>query len=224
MLFFTRIASFLSHKKICFAGTERKRTIRALRPGERECVLHAPPARQEEFATGRWCARKLLKKMGRENHTLLKGDEGDVSWPPGVCGSVSHTRGAWCALAALTRDYRSLGIDIEAMDRKISPGAQSFILNPDEEVWLSALPERRDFFVKLLFCAKESIFKLLFPLVRKKFYFRAVSLCLPGPSVFSAFLRKDLGPGTGKGLLLNGYFFKSRKWLVAVSFLKGEIP
>ena len=71
-----------------------------------------PEPRRREFIAGRLAAQAALARLGE---SALVGRCGYAPvWPPGFCGSISHSGGIAVAVAASTRRWRALGVDLEA--------------------------------------------------------------------------------------------------------------
>jgi 4'-phosphopantetheinyl transferase EntD len=121
-------------------------------------VLTANPRRRAEFAWGRACAREALLRLGHPAGALTADASRAPQWPRGVTGSISHCSGLCVAAVAPTTDLSGLGVDVEEV------GALSAHL---AEVLLTEGERRRvgddGELGKLLFSAKESVFKCLSP-------------------------------------------------------------
>src|SRR2546425_12382787 len=75
--------------------------------------------RQSIFDMGRACAAELLAELGaRETSVGMAADRSPV-WPHGYVGSVTHTDDLLGVAVARRTDFRSIGIDAEAI---IQPG------------------------------------------------------------------------------------------------------
>ncbi len=86
---------------------------RAARAGIRVDADNLVPKRRLEYLAGRLAARAALQSVGADDLVIGRHDGAPV-WPEGYCGSISHSAGLAVAVAARLRDWRSLGIDIEA--------------------------------------------------------------------------------------------------------------
>ncbi len=129
--------------------------------------------RQTEFLAGRLCARAaLLALTGRADVPALGEDRAPV-WPAGVTGSISHSHGLATALVAHGKQWRSLGLDLEeplSAERALRLAEE--ILTPAELQRMYGLPpDQQARRITLTFSIKESLFKALYPLVHKRFYF-----------------------------------------------------
>lgn len=148
-----------------------------LRPGERRLIERAVESRQREFATGRVVARRLLTELGFPGFELLRDDDRVPIWPTSVVGSISHT--AHRCVVAVTRDPEiiGLGLDIER-DTPTKTGLERRICTARERAWLaeSGDPDERGRRCKLVFSAKEAVYKSFFPRLREFWGFQSVEL------------------------------------------------
>ncbi len=221
MSFFNRITHFLNKKNIYFFVTTQKKSSSHLFENEKKIIRNSNKKRIEDFATGRWCSRKVLNQMGLKIRAILNGMEGEPIWPKGVIGSISHTKGAYCAASAFQKYYHSIGVDIEERKRKISTGAIEYITNNDEKKWLKTKSNNQSLDSMLIFSSKESIFKLLYPVLKRRFYFKAVSIKKFNlDNSFTALVKEQLSHTIKKGIKIYGYFFYNSKWVVTLSYLK----
>ncbi|KAB1144951.1 4'-phosphopantetheinyl transferase superfamily protein [Streptomyces luteolifulvus] len=136
-----------------------------LYPEEAAVVAQAVPKRRREFAAVRSCARRAMEKLGVPPQPLVPGERGAPRWPAGVAGSMTHCEG-YCA-AALVRatDLASLGIDAEP-HQALPDGVLAAVSLPDERDRLRLLAHQHPHihWERLLFSAKESVYKAWFPL------------------------------------------------------------
>jgi 4'-phosphopantetheinyl transferase EntD len=139
-----------------------------LYPDEEPFVAQAVPKRRREFATVRACARRAMEKLGVPPQAILPGERGAPGWPDGLIGSMTHCQD-YCA-AALVRaaDLASLGIDAEP-HAPLPDGVLEAVALPAEQSRLRHLAARRPdvHWDRLLFSAKESVYKAWFPLTRQ---------------------------------------------------------
>jgi 4'-phosphopantetheinyl transferase EntD len=218
MNFFDDIQKTLAQRSLHFTYATEFRTVDDLLPGEREAIAAACESRQREFATGRWCARNLLADMGVGKKEIRRGKNNEAVWPEGICGSITHTKGACCVIAAFQTNYETVGIDIEKATRLIRSPARRLFLNKDEIDWTSGLPAGSPDVYLTIFSIKESMYKMLYPLVKKVIPFSALSvLRLKDDGVFSCHVNKDLNEAISLGRILHGQWFKNENWLVTVA-------
>jgi len=123
--------------------------------------------RRIEYLAGRYCAQKAA---GFELN-LSASENGYPEWPEGCRGSITHRGGI--AAAAVSSTHRSIGIDVENISKFKNGGLVNQVLSEDEK----KLPaESLQELTALVFSAKESIYKCLFPEVRKYFGFQAAEI------------------------------------------------
>ncbi len=139
-----------------------------LYPGEAELVQRAVLKRRREFTAVRTCARRAMEKLGVPPQAVLTGERGAPVWPDGLTGSMTHCVG-YCA-AALVRagDLASVGIDAE-VHGPLPEGVLSSVALPGEAERVAGLTRDRPdvHWDRLLFSAKEAVYKAWFPLTRK---------------------------------------------------------
>jgi 4'-phosphopantetheinyl transferase EntD len=107
-------------------------------------------------------ARQLLRRLGRPECALPRGSGGAPTWPTGITGSLAHDSTVAVAAVGMCSDMDGIGIDIEP--------AESL---PTELLGLVATPRERltidnydPYGGRLLFVAKEAVYKAVYPLDR----------------------------------------------------------
>ncbi|BCJ55467.1 putative 4'-phosphopantetheinyl transferase [Actinoplanes sp. NBRC 14428] len=134
-----------------------------LYPAEEELVARAVPKRRAEFTTVRHCARQALASLGEPPAPILRGDRGAPIWPAGVVGSLTHCAGYRAAAVAHAADVAGIGIDAE-VHGPLPAGVLDLVSLPGEREHLSALAAGSGtWWERLLFSAKESVYKVWFP-------------------------------------------------------------
>ncbi len=147
-----------------------------LLPTEAAHLGRAVPARLQQFAAGRLCARRALAQFGIEDFPLRSADDRQPIWPPAVVGSITHTAG-FCAAAVAERTcIRALGLDSEVVG-DINVEIWPSICTPAEIAWVGSRPNvQRAAAVTLVFSAKEAFYKCQYPLAREALNFHDVSI------------------------------------------------
>jgi 4'-phosphopantetheinyl transferase EntD len=147
-----------------------------LLPTEAVHLARAVPARVQEFAAGRLCARRALEEFGIADFPIRVADDRQPIWPPAMVGSITHTAGFCAAVVAECARIRALGLDTETVgdvSEEIWPG----IYAPADGAWIASLPAvERPAAVTLIFSAKEAFYKCQYPLVREVLGFHDVSV------------------------------------------------
>jgi 4'-phosphopantetheinyl transferase EntD len=135
---------------------------------ERTCVANAVEKRRREFITARSCARSALVQLGSPPAAIPSGERGEPQWPRGIVGSITHCDCYRAAAVARSVDFRAIGIDAEPHAR-LPHGVIAAVALNDELVALERLrlaaPEIH--WDRLLFSAKESVYKAWYPLARR---------------------------------------------------------
>jgi len=179
-------------------------------PIEATAVEGAVAERRREFGTVRYCARKALLKIGVPAVPILPDVDGAPRWPVGVVGSMTHCPGYRAAVVARSRALCGVGIDAEP-HAAVPNAALDLILRDEERARLPALADARPdlHWDRILFCAKEAVYKAWFPLTRRWLDFKDVSITVHPGGTFRARLRV-LVPRVA-GVDLDGF---SGRWVV----------
>ena len=130
-------------------------------------------SRKEHYRSGRICAGEVLSKLGARGQPVLRDPQTrEPLWPEGISGAITHS-GNWAAAAAgKTSDVLGIGIDLEDLERQVDSRISRHVCIPEEQKWLQECGE--DFleqYLKIIFSAKESIFKAFFPYSRTYLHF-----------------------------------------------------
>lgn len=131
-------------------------------------VANAVESRQQEFRTVRICARQALAKLGHGGHVLVPDEHRAPVWPRGVVGSMTHCEGARASAVASSDQWSGIGIDAEP-HLALPPGTVDLLLLPAEQEAVERLStvEPGIAWDRLIFSAKESVFKTWFPMARR---------------------------------------------------------
>jgi 4'-phosphopantetheinyl transferase EntD len=163
--------------------------------GEEDLVGNAVETRRREFVTARRCARTALARLGFSPAPIRSGPRREPQWPAGVVGSITHCAGYRAAAVARAGAVASIGIDAEPHIALPGEVAHAVTL-PAERELLAALG-RSDPGVhwgKLLFSAKESVYKAWYPLTGRWLGFEEAQLSID--PVAGTFHARLLVPGT----------------------------
>lgn len=172
-------------------------TVVELSSEEEKLIARAVDKRRREFTTGRACAREALRRLGCAPTSIGSGPGGRPLWPASVVGSITHCEGYRAAVVARSSDLLAIGVDAEP-HAPLPEGIVGDIVRAEERPRLAALaaadPEVS--WDRLLFSAKESVYKAWFPLTESWLGFEDASiefdlernaftarLLVPGPRV-----------------------------------------
>jgi len=168
--------------------TTRAELDRPLFPEEEAALGLAVEKRRREFTTVRACARQALARLGLPEVGIPTGEQGEPLWPAGVVGSLTHCDGYRACALAQAGDLLTIGIDAEP-NAPLPSGLLPDIARPEEIPELLELarlaPETH--WDRLLFSAKESVYKAWFPLAKRWLGFEDATLAIdPNAGTFSA--------------------------------------
>ncbi len=155
----------------------------ALPKAEAVAVAKAVAKRRLEFANGRDCARRALQRLGLAGAVIPVGSDRAPQWPTGYVGTITHTRGFCAAAVARSRDHLSLGLDAEP-DAPLPPAVVDEVFVPGE-LSLAVAATNLAGTDRVLFCAKEATYKLLYPLTRQFLDFKEVAVRLSSSRFFA---------------------------------------
>jgi 4'-phosphopantetheinyl transferase EntD len=186
-----------------------------LYPDELAHIRNAVAKRRDEFTTVRHCARVALRSLGLDRPSMVPGRAGAPPWPEGVIGSMTHCAGYRAAAVATRTTAASIGIDAEP-NEPLPDGVLRMIARPAELRNLRALGavDQEVCWDRLLFSAKESVYKAWYPLASRWLGFEDVDvhirsggtfearLLVPGPSVAGRPLTHFSGRWRAVGRLL----------------------
>ena len=173
--------------------------------------------RQLEFLAGRWCAREALRRCGADDadRSIPSGENREPVWPAGVVGAITHTHGYASVAVARSSVARGIGIDAESWIPEGRAASLSSRLAGAGEV--EAIAEATGFTfgraLTLLFSAKETIFKCLYPEVQRYFHFHdAVIVGVDlAKGEFAAKLLTTLTPTWEEGRGIEGRFVQDER-------------
>jgi 4'-phosphopantetheinyl transferase EntD len=157
-------------------------------PAEAATVAEAVEKRRREFTTGRMCARAALGNLGVPPAPIPRGEGGAPRWPSGIVGSITHCVGYRGAAVARAHDILAIGIDAEP-DAALPDGVLDGVSLTGERARLRDLAARipGTSWDRLLFSAKESVYKAWFPLARRWLDFADVDITIdPANGTFAA--------------------------------------
>jgi enterobactin synthetase component D / holo-[acyl-carrier protein] synthase len=140
-------------------------------PEEREHIAHA-----------------VAKELGYPPVPILPGEQREPRWPEGVVGSMTHCAGYCAAAVARGGEVSALGIDAE-VHAPLPEGVLDLISLESERALLAELTDRVPGAVhwdRVLFSAKESVYKAWFPLTRRWLGFEQADIELRLDGTFEA--------------------------------------
>ena len=137
-----------------------------LLPEEKLCLGKVTDRRRIEFATGRECAKNALRSLGLTPTAILIGNGREPIWPKDIIGSITHCAGYCAAVATKSPWILSIGIDAEE-NLPLPEGVLDLIAIDQEQAVISNMNQTSIHFDRLLFSAKEAVFKAWYTLTRE---------------------------------------------------------
>jgi 4'-phosphopantetheinyl transferase EntD len=187
----------------CVVAVEARRDRQDARlfAEEQALLANAVEKRRREFTTARACAREALGRLGLPAVAIPAGARGEPLWPAGVVGSITHCDGYRAAALARGGKIATIGIDAEP-HAGLPDGLLIDIARAEELPALHQLqrelPEVH--WDRLLFSAKESVYKAWFPLAERWLGFEDISIEIDARAgMFAARILVPV-PATGDGL------------------------
>ena len=167
-----------------------------------ERVARSVRKRQADFYFGRVAARLALTRLDGHAPDVPIGTSGEPQWPATRVGSITHSRDLAAAAVAPRAQVGALGIDIEHV---VDPPAL-------DALWTLALDQRErsmlervsanltiETLATIVFSGKESLFKAIFPRVRRLLGFDSARLTALDPNART--LTFGLLDGLGSAIL-----------------------
>jgi 4'-phosphopantetheinyl transferase EntD len=156
-------------------------------PEEAAVVATSVEKRRREFKAGRSCARKALAEIGITDFPLLASEDRTPIWPPSVVGSITHTDGCpdgYCAVAVANRGTAS-GLGLDAEPRLPLPTEVWSLVLDEEELRDAYRAADPGVHARMVFSAKETTYKALFPAFKRFLEFSDVHVELrPRQGIF----------------------------------------
>ena len=151
----------------------------SLLPDERIGLERMADVRRAEYSSGRRVAREALGLLGIEDCAVAARGRLPM-WPPGVVGSITHSRELALAMVGRVGAVAGIGVDLEQEDRVDAHVAER-VLVPEERRRLAEEDWRT-----MLFAAKEAVYKAVNPLVGEYLAFGDVEVSASKDGTFAA--------------------------------------
>jgi len=173
-------------------------------------LARAAPRRRREFTGVRTCARRALASAGFDPAPIPRAPSGAPVWPPGVVGAMTHCDGYRGCAIGLAEEFAAIGVDAEPHD-VLPGGVLPMVASEPERAALAGLATAAPgpCWERILFSAKESVYKAWFPATGRWLGFTDAELTLDPSGTFAARLLVP-GPVVG-GRPITGYH---GRWIV----------
>jgi enterobactin synthetase component D len=177
-------------------------------------LRRASPKRKTEYLAGRQCAAGALAAAGCVGATAPGMDEDRLPiWPSGWLGCITHSNGRAIAAAGSAAQTRLLGIDVEKLiDPALVDGIGALVTLEGElalltgQIFGHGIGQTTGYSLSqaltILFSAKESLYKALYPEVRRFMDFSAARIAAWTPGLLDLRLVEDWHPEWRAGSML----------------------
>lgn len=184
-------------------------------------LLHSIDKRCSDYLAGRIAAKAAINHSQKPFHKLESSVQVNCSrdgapiFPCGFIGSISHSGNLAMAAVSKGNDLSSIGIDIEqTIPEEDFELVKRQVLIHDEVPLLERLSTTTIESLTLIFSAKESLYKCLYPEVKRFFDFTAAKVIAVdqitsdknGWSSFTIELLETLSESLSKGRRFTGFY------------------
>jgi|GEM_PF-1454534 len=164
---------------ISFCALKFNLNLFKLNDWQNHYVPHGNIKYQAQFVAGRICAKSAIFNLIGKNIWLGRNKSKAPSFPPSLCGSISHSKNYALAIVAKTSNYQSLGVDIEhIMSFNRANKIKNKILTSAELQNLPSNKIKLAEHVTLIFSLKESLYKALNQLMIKPLRWQSTQIIL----------------------------------------------
>lgn len=129
--------------------------------------------RWKEYSTGRALSHELMQELGMQVEPVRRDKGRAPLWPDPVCGSITHSRELAVAMLASCAHCRSLGIDLEQIERLDARFASKVLTDSEQQLALL-----QPLHLAVAFSAKEAGYKAAYPLVRRYIGFKEAEVSI----------------------------------------------
>ncbi|SJL85126.1 4'-phosphopantetheinyl transferase family protein [Vibrio palustris] len=141
---------------------------------KRHSLELAVKKRQVEFIAGRQVANDALSTLGFSHDTVIPiGSGREPVWPTGIVGSISHNHNTAVCVTSQSDALSALGVDVETLlQPSVIDAVLPLIATPNEIDLFNMSRWTKSSMATVLFSAKESVFKALYPRVKQYLEFK----------------------------------------------------
>ncbi|MCG7497834.1 4'-phosphopantetheinyl transferase superfamily protein [Vibrio sp. Of7-15] len=205
---------FKSERVVCthakFQASEYHQQLFSEYEIESPAILHnAVIKRKAGYLAGRYVARDALKKLTQYSAQIPTSVDRAPIWPEGIIGSITHTNTEAMAAVAYSKDHQLLGLDLEEwIDPNLAQDLAYQIIDEQERAAITESGLTFEAGLTIIFSAKESLYKALYPLVKTFFGFEyaRVSWIAPNTGRFEIALVWGLNEDFSEGWKIQGQY------------------
>lgn len=136
----------------------------ALHEAEADSIASSIVAVRRASGAARALARGLLDGFGHRDVALVRTASGAPAWPEGIVGSLAHDQEVAVAAVALRSRIAALGIDVEPADPLPDDIVDLVVTVAERDGLERGGLDRDPLHGRLLFAAKEAVYKAMHPL------------------------------------------------------------
>ncbi|MGF1739731.1 4'-phosphopantetheinyl transferase superfamily protein [Vibrio profundum] len=184
-------------------------------------LKQAVPKRCAEFLAGRYVAQQAVKELTTRVHQIPVANDRSPIWPEGIVGSISHTDSQSIAAVAFKEDCQLLGLDLENwIEPDLALELSSQIIDSTEIDLLSETELSFHQGLTLIFSAKESLYKALYPKVQTFFGFESARITNidQGKRQFTVSLIQALTKEYCRGWQVTGCYFSTEDTVLTIIY------
>lgn len=184
-----------------------------------QSITSSVKQRQAQFIAGRYMAKFCLKQMDTKEHNLEIGSHREPIWPVEFIGAISHISNQTIAVVAKRKSYNYVGIDIEnVLDSTTTINIATIIHNQHERTLFCKHGISDTVATSIIFSAKESLFKAVFPYIKKYFGFECARVIEVNTLEGSLILALDitLSQYCANKTVFKCYYFLEKNYVVTM--------
>ncbi len=185
-----------------------------------DSVLRSVNKRQAEFTAGRYMAQLCIETLSKMYCNVPIGLHREPLWPECLIGAISHTDRQAIALVAKQPTYRFVGLDIETnIEKAVAQQICRDVYDAHEFAIVSKQGLSHEVATTVIFSAKESLFKALFPYVGRFFGFECARVIELNETNNSIVLKLEKGLSrycSGKQIFKCRYFIHNTKVITLI--------
>jgi 4'-phosphopantetheinyl transferase EntD len=193
----------------------------AIHPGE-ACLYDGVDERvRRATATGRMLAREVLRSLGVSPGPILRTTGGQPAWPIGMVGSIAHDDEVAVCVCGVNVNVNvnvNVGVDIEPAEALPAEIVDDVVCTELER----ALVGDDLVLARLLFCAKEAVYKACFPIDARFLEFNDVWLAEPASGSSSSLSSWLMATSTGR--LVRVRVAREPRLLAVARVLSSPVP
>lgn len=182
-------------------------------PEELRVLRSARPRRRRDFERVRACAREALSRAGLPAVPILPDGAGAPQWPSGIVGSMTHAAGYEASAVATAARVRAIGIDGEPAE-PLPSGVWDIVATREEKASIPTHRFGQPPWQRLVFSAKESVYKAWYPVHRTWLDFADIEIRPERDGTFRAAVRQAEALGDADWGSVHGRWLTERGLLV----------